>query len=584
MRKKLLSCVIIAVMVLSAFSLSVFAAGYTHITEINISDLGYPVYGKTLDTSYKIPTGSLPYMKNPDITEIKWYKMGPNDSSYTLVEAEETAKDGYIYKAELHFLRVSSQYIFDENDEITINASSTMANKIIRTDYKVEEAAKLTVNVVFKTSRVYTFTEPVDIMVNKDEPLWPVAGENPWESSAFINALEDVNEHHKQYKIEAQWYEESNNYFTASALTSDYQFQAGKNYNLRLLLTADKTGVFDPTTFGGNKDILVMINQTYYGEIASASAEQVIADFPFTVYGGVNSASIEGIKPPVVGEAPQKDGFTLSATGATLEFAGWEYNNGSDELLHEFTGETFENDVYYRLNLKLIPRNGFVLNLNKEDVEVNCGEISQFTRKQEEGYIIVSIDFMTQKEVVDTIAAYITLPQDSQFPNYNATLPANVGYIVSSKTENYTVNGVLWFNVSNEEPMEPNVTPFEKGKEYTVSIQIIPTNVAFPEQAESIIATINGERAECVYDENGILTISYTFVATDAIETALGDVNNDQKINAKDALVVLKIAVNKYAPNNNEKILADVNKDQKINAKDALEILKYAVNKPSCLG
>ena len=583
MAKKLVGILLIVMMLLGVIPLSVCAAGYTHITEITISDLGYPVYGKTLDTSYNIPTGNLPYMKDPDITEIKWYKMGPNDSKYTLVESAETAKDGYIYKAELHFLRINSQFIFDENDNIIINASSTMKNKIIRTDYVVEEAAKLTVNVVFTTSRIYNFTEPVDISIDKEEPIWPVAGQTPWASSAFFNTFEGANVHHKQYLIQAEWYEEANDYSLVSPLSSDYQFQAGKNYNLRLILTADKAGVFDPTTLGGDKDILVMINQNYYGDIAYAAADKVIADFPFTVYGGVTTATIEGIKPPVVGEAPQTTGFTLTATGATVEFESWEYNDGSDELFHEFTGASFKNDVDYRLNLKILPKNGFVLNLQKEDIELNCGKIANFSRNQEEGCVIISIDFTTPKEMVDTIAAYITIPQDSQFPNYNAVVPANAGYIVGTQTENYKQNGVIWFNVTDEKPMTPNASPFERGKEYMVTIQIIPTDVSFPKNAEEIYATINGKKAECVYDELGILNISYTYVATDELVNALGDVNNDQKIDAKDALAVLKITVGKLTANDNQKLAADVNRDQKIDAKDALEILKYVVDKPSAI-
>ena len=72
--------------------------------------------------------------------------------------------------------------------------------------------------------------------------------------------------------------------------------------------------------------------------------------------------------------------------------------------------------------------------------------------------------------------------------------------------------------------------------------------------------------------------------APPAPQVKLGDLNNDQEINAKDALVVLKISVNKHTPTDDQKVAADVNKDESINAKDALEILKYSVNKPSCLG
>ena len=64
----------------------------------------------------------------------------------------------------------------------------------------------------------------------------------------------------------------------------------------------------------------------------------------------------------------------------------------------------------------------------------------------------------------------------------------------------------------------------------------------------------------------------------------LGDVNQDQSIDAKDALQVLKISVGKHTPTQEEEVAADVNKDGNINAKDALEILKYSVQKPSVLG
>ncbi len=63
----------------------------------------------------------------------------------------------------------------------------------------------------------------------------------------------------------------------------------------------------------------------------------------------------------------------------------------------------------------------------------------------------------------------------------------------------------------------------------------------------------------------------------------LGDINSDEKIDAKDALLALRIAVNKYQATDAELVIADVNKDESVNAKDALEMLKFAVEKPSCI-
>lgn len=78
------------------------------------------------------------------------------------------------------------------------------------------------------------------------------------------------------------------------------------------------------------------------------------------------------------------------------------------------------------------------------------------------------------------------------------------------------------------------------------------------------------------------LNVTQTDVTnTDILQ--LGDLNIDQKINAKDALLVLKISVGKTIPTEAQKTAANVNKDNNINAKDALEILKYSVGKPSAL-
>ena len=58
-----------------------------------------------------------------------------------------------------------------------------------------------------------------------------------------------------------------------------------------------------------------------------------------------------------------------------------------------------------------------------------------------------------------------------------------------------------------------------------------------------------------------------------------GDVNGDEKVDAKDALEVLKFAVGKTKLTEDQQKAAEVDGKEGINAKDALEILKYAVKK-----
>ncbi len=60
---------------------------------------------------------------------------------------------------------------------------------------------------------------------------------------------------------------------------------------------------------------------------------------------------------------------------------------------------------------------------------------------------------------------------------------------------------------------------------------------------------------------------------------ALGDVNQDTKVNAADALIALRAAVGKTELDEEAVLRADVNGDEKVDAKDALEMLQFAVGK-----
>lgn len=579
MKKKILSIVLVVAFVLSITSANAFATAQTEITEVIVNGLDYPVIGKSLDTDFTIPTQENTYYIADSKAVPTWYLYDNSTDKFIEIANDTNVKYGELYKAVLYLFRTNSNYKFNkQQNNVALKLNGGNDPKVISAKTYVEQEDTLRIEVTFIGNMVYDAAKNwIGLDVNRETPYWPVAGETPWADGVITNYNSDENPNHKDYTIVTEWYKQEDK---TTPLALDYQFEAGYEYILRITLKTASASVF---ATGDLEPLVYITNDNTIGETISASEDKMVVEFPFTVYGGVQGISVEGIINPVAGESVQKNGFTVSGIGATVEFAGWEYNDGSDELFHVFDGDTFENNVTYRLKLKLAPKTDFTLNIQKEDIELNCGEIVDFSRNSDEGYVIIAIDFKIDKEVVNTVSAYITIPQDSQFPNYNATVPVHAGYVVGNQTDDYTLNGVYWHNVTNEEPMKPNVNYFEKGKEYTVTIRIIPTQVAFPENVEDIAATINGKSATCAY-ENGALLLSYTYVATNEIVNALGDVNNDDKIDAKDALVVLKIAVNKYNPTDSEYFAADVNKDGTISAKDALEILKYAVDKPSCLG
>ena len=86
----------------------------------------------------------------------------------------------------------------------------------------------------------------------------------------------------------------------------------------------------------------------------------------------------------------------------------------------------------------------------------------------------------------------------------------------------------------------------------------------------------DGKCDTCGYERNTDQSQSPVVTPTDI---PYGDVNGDEKVDAKDALEILKAAVDKITLTDEQKALADVNGDKAVDAKDALLVLRYAVKK-----
>jgi len=84
-----------------------------------------------------------------------------------------------------------------------------------------------------------------------------------------------------------------------------------------------------------------------------------------------------------------------------------------------------------------------------------------------------------------------------------------------------------------------------------------------------------GGTAEKTIASAAVLTMDPASTGT----AALGDVNNDGKIDTTDARLVLQSIVNKYILSDTQKMSADVNGDEKIDTVDARMILQYIVHK-----
>ncbi len=94
------------------------------------------------------------------------------------------------------------------------------------------------------------------------------------------------------------------------------------------------------------------------------------------------------------------------------------------------------------------------------------------------------------------------------------------------------------------------------------------------------VETLNEEqKAQFTKEELDWLSAAAKKVELILFIERLGDINEDDSVNATDALIALRAAVNKIELNEDQFARADVNGDQKVNAKDALEMLQLAVEK-----
>lgn len=154
-----------------------------------------------------------------------------------------------------------------------------------------------------------------------------------------------------------------------------------------------------------------------------------------------------------------------------------------------------------------------------------------------------------------------------------------------------------FLSIGYQETMRVALVSMEKtlkpGKLVTLLFLVkepIPENVLSPISVKVLSACDSaGNNATLVCENGGILgkkqpppseqPESPTDSPSNPEKIAYGDVNADQKIDAKDALMVLKSAVDKLTLSKTQALAAEVDGKEGINAKDALEILKFAVDK-----
>ena len=102
---------------------------------------------------------------------------------------------------------------------------------------------------------------------------------------------------------------------------------------------------------------------------------------------------------------------------------------------------------------------------------------------------------------IESTEVTITAPKAGAKPSYTASFPSDAHYTNDTLSTDYTKNGIMWRNITDEHDMEADGSEaFAAGKEYQVNIYLVPAELyAF---SENCTGKINGKTAEMKISEN----------------------------------------------------------------------------------
>lgn len=182
--------------------------------------------------------------------------------------------------------------------------------------------------------------------------------------------------------------------------------------------------------------------------------------------------------------------------------------------------------------------------------------IIQAAEKEEKIYTDVDIndDFSDDKVVIVIFHEYSGLDKEWHIEDFPGVDIESIDYVTSLKDPNKEY-------------------PYLNYESYN---QILALNLANPGK-ENVINAIK------VLEENPVVKSAepnYIFYIDDFEMYQYGDVDRDDKVNAKDALLILQASAGMIELSEEVKMYADETCDGIINAEDALVVLKKAANMP----
>ena len=303
----------------------------------------------------------------------------------------------------------------------------------------------------------------------------PVVGANP-----ATTATVPANDGYSVVAGSVKWLDGN------TVLTTGETFARGKSYTVEVTLQADNNLSFTdstPVTINGYS----VTRKTF-----SADKKQmtVYYEFPETERLSIGSADITVIA-PAIGANPVNNANIPTNAYYTVQSVSWSDSNG--ELT---TGAKFEYEKPYTVKVTLTAKDGYKFT-DATTAKINGNTA---TATLNDGKLTVSYTFAAIPLTEITSAAItVTAPDGGASPVRTAA--------VSDNTK-YEVTGVNWFDGNNDLFTDT----FEAGNQYKVTVTL-KANDGY-KFTNTTTAKINGNNATKTPNDDGTMTVSYTFTAT----------------------------------------------------------------------
>ena len=453
-------------------------------------------------------------------------------------------------------------------------------------DNKVYQAGdKITVNAM--TLDVYALcadNEPIKA-VGVSGVVAPKAGATPtYSAQTPSGAFYQVRDYtDADYINGVSWHTES-----GKRMLSTDVFEVGKKYTVIVTLET-KSSEYVFAASGLNGTINTNAATAFTDIPVDGAAKIAYVLYTFTCPQEAIKSIEVTIAEPYPGALPSYAAFTPDNAGYQIsDVSSEEWKNGvlwretaSGKFLDPLTA-SFEAGKQYDVLIWVVrsDRNTFATYGLTGKVNLNNATVT-YPRDVVSDTSCILVYTFSCKMIDRLEISEVTPPVAGAHPSFNASVPANAGYMIRDFTSGATVNGITWSTTSGRTPTYLNQdSVFEEGKTYTFRAWISRKSDDLPLAPSGMKAKVNGRDATISYGREGVSEVScyvsYTFTC-EASSGILGDVDNDGTIMIIDATLIGRhlASIPTFAYNES---VADTDLDGVITIMDATYIQRWLVN------